>query len=222
MSNINVLNQGVVRQGSRRAFTNGGQQSFDLNLGGDVLFAQGLPERAEIVRMGRSFSAQIPAASGFTLLITIPSTRAELALQNPNSVASRTCLVIDRFWVKAVTSMASAGELTPLSQLVPAGTALVADNAAVLRVNLAGKAAAPTGTLCIASTATGCITDKWNHHAGRSIPETTNIAALVEVQCYGKYIVPPLGNFSMNAQESVSGGTAIMGVEWHEIELDLG
>lgn len=212
---------GALRQGSRRLFTSG-PQSFDLNLGGEQLFSQVLPPRAELVRLGRSFSAQIPAANAFTLLITIPSTRAELALQNPNATATKTCLIIERFWIKNVTSEASAGELTPLSQLVASGTTLVADNTAVLRTNLAGKAASPTATLCIASTATGAVTDKWNHHASKTQPETTNIAACIEVNCFGKYIVPPGGIFNINAQESVSGGTAIAGIEWHEVEMDVG
>ena len=75
---------------------------------GDLSLAQGLPERTELVRMGQSYSAQIPAGSAFTLLITIPTTRAELALQNAAATDSNIVLVIERFWVKAVTSMASA------------------------------------------------------------------------------------------------------------------
>jgi hypothetical protein len=61
----------------------------------------------------------------------------------------------------------------------------------------------------MASTATGCLTDKWNHHASVVQSPTTNIATVIEVLCYGRYIVPPQGSFNINAQESVSGGTAI-------------
>lgn len=194
-----------------------------MNPRGDQSVALGLPERTELVRLGASYSAQVPAGSAFTLLITIPTTRAELALQNAAPLDSGVCLVIERFWVKAVTSMASAAALTPLSQVVPPGTTLVADNAAVLRVSLSGKPTyAGYGTLCIASTATGCLTDRWNHHESGETSATTNIALTKEVNCYGKYLVPPGGNFSMNAQESVSGGTAIVGVEWHEAVLVRG
>lgn len=212
-----------VRRTSPAAYGSGqfmGQQ----NPRGDICTALALPERTELVRLGGSWSAQIPAASAFTLLITIPTTRAELALQNSASSASGIHLVIERFWVKAVTSMASACALTPLSQIVVAGTTLVADNTAVLRTSLSGKSLtySGSGTLCIASTATGCLTDKWNHHQSAIVSPTTNIATVVEVNCYGKYLIPPGGNFSMNAQESVSGGTAIMGVEWHEAALIAG
>lgn len=212
---------GSVRQGARRAYTSGGVQTLDLNLGGDAIFAQGLPERAEIVRMGYSFSAQMPAASAFTLLITIPTTRTELSLQNANAAGGKS-YIIDRFWFKAVTSMASACWLTPLSQLVRPGTALVANDATVLRTNLCGSSNADSAQIVMASTATGCLTDKWNHHQGANVSPTTNIAACVEVLCYGRYIVPPQGSFNINAQESVSGGTAICGIEWHEVQLDRG
>ena len=215
---------GNVRQGTRRSYTSGGNQLIDMNLGGEALMNQCLPERSELVRLGYSFSAQMPAASAWTLLITIPTTLANLSLQNGEASNGKS-YIIDRFWIKAVTSMASACSLCPLSQLVPPGTALVADDATVLRMSLSGKTGPAARTLAqivMASTATGCLTDKWNHHASAQQGATTNIATLIEVQCYGRYIVPPKGSFNINAQESVSGGTAIAGVEWHEAQLDLG
>lgn len=197
-----------------------GVYKANINRRGDLLTAQGLPERAELVRLGRSFSAQIPAASAWTLLITIPTTLANLSLQNGEAAGGKS-YIIDRFWIKAVTSMASACALTPLSQLVVAGTAQVANDATVLRTNLSGSGLTSAAKLVMASTATGCATDKWNHHQSAIIAPTTNIAAAIEVLCYGRYIVPPQGSFNINAQESVSGGTAICGVEWHEVLLDL-
>ncbi len=211
---------GLVRGAARSAFASGSNRAA-INRAGDVCVAQGLPERAEIVRMGYSFSAQIPLANAFTLLITVPTTRTEFSLQNAEAGGGKS-YVIDRFWVKNTTSTASAGVITPLSQLVVPGTTQVADNTAVLRTNLSGSANSTLAKICIASTATGCIGDKWNHHQSIVQAPTTNIATVVEVSCYGRYIVPPGGSFNINAQESVSGGVAICGVEWHEITLDLG
>ncbi len=217
---IEVVNLGDVRRTSVPTYSSGDSR-VQVNSRGELLTTQALPERTELVRLGGSYSAQIPAASAFTLLITIPTTRAEIALQNSAAAGSNIFIVIERFWVKAVTSMGAAVCLTPLSQVVVPGTTLVADNAAVLRNSLSGKSLTygGYGTLCIASTATGCLTDKWNHHQSANVPQTANIAACVEVNCFGKYLIPPQGNFSMNAQESVSGGTGIIGVEWHEAYL---
>ncbi len=212
----------AVRQGTRRLFTSNGVQPVDMNLGGDLLVNQGLPERTEVVRLGRSFSAQMPAASAWTLLITIPSTLANLSLQNGESGTGALTYIIDRFWVKAVTSMASLCALTPLSQLVAPGTALVANDATVLKVNLSGSGNTSKSQLVMASTVTGCLTDKWNHHTSALPAATTNIGTVVEVQCYGRYLVRPGASFNLNAQESVSGGTAIAGIEWHEVLCDLG
>lgn len=217
---ISTLN-GRVRGIDVPAYGSGDDKPPAINRRGELIFSNGLPERSEIVRMGRSFSAQIPAASAWTLLITIPTTLSNLALQNPAS--SGLCYIIDRFWVKAVTSTASAGVITPLAQVVKPGTAMVADDAAVLRTSLSGKVgAASTAALVMASTATGCLTDKWMHFESALQSMTTNIAACKEVLCFGRYIIPPGGSFNINAQESVSGGTAIAGVEWHEVALDLG
>jgi hypothetical protein len=205
------------------AYSDGDEKIPGMNSRGELMFNQALPERAEVVRMGNSFSAQMPAASAWTLLITIPTTLANLSLQNGEPSGGKSYL-IDRFWVKNVTSEASAGELCPLSQLVPAGTAQVANDATVLRVGLSGAPNATGRTnskLVMASTATGCLQDKWNHHASRGQSETTNIATCVEVLCYGRYIVPPGASFNVNAQESVSGGTAICGIEWHEVQIDV-
>jgi hypothetical protein len=214
--------KGRCRQINVSAFTEGVEDVPAMNSRGEFLMSQALPERAELVRLGHSFSAQMPAASAWTLLITIPTTLANLSLQNgETSVTGNKSYIIDRFWVKAVTSMASACALTPLSQLVLPGTALVANSTSVLTTNLSGSAQTTNAQLCMASTATGCLQDKWNHHGSAIINPTTNIAATVEVFCYGRYIVRPGGSFNINAQESVSGGTAICGVEWHEVYLPL-
>lgn len=199
------------------------EKILSMNDRGELLVSQALPERAELVRLGSSFSAQMPAASAWTLLITIPTTLANLSLQNGELTGGKS-YIIDRFWIKNVTSTASAGVITPLSQLVPPGTAQVADDATVLRMSLSGRpspAGKTNAKIVMASTATGCLQDKWNHHASVVQSPTTNIGTVVEVNCYGKYIVPPGASFNINAQESVSGGTAICGVEWHEVQLPV-
>jgi hypothetical protein len=212
---------GSVRQSSRRSYTSGGVQTLDLNLGGDLLVSQGLPPRTDLVSKGMSFHAQLNLAQAFTLLITIPTTLANLSLQNPNTVASKICYVIDRFWVKNTTTMASLCSLTPLSQLVTPGTALVANATTVTKTNLSGSTNATTGQFAVETVLTGCLGDKWTHHQSGYITATTNIASVVSVECYGRYIVRPLASFNIAAQESVSGGVAICGLEYHEVMLDL-
>lgn len=217
---------GFIRGALRRPYSGvATPQNLDQNAGGDFLLSQGLPERTEIVRMGNSFSAQQPLTSAFTAVITIPTTMSELALQNGEAVGGKS-YIIERFWIKNTTTTASLGVVCPLSQVVPPGTALVADDALVLRMSLSGKTGPAQRTnakIVQHSILTGCLTDKWNHHTSLEMRATTNIGHVVEVNCFGKYIIPPLGSFNINAQYSVVGAAvAICGVEWHEVQLDAG
>ncbi len=215
-----------IRGALRRPYSGSATpQNCDQNSGGDLLVSQGLPERTELVRMGNSFSCQIPLTSAFTAVITIPTTLSELALQNGEAVGGKS-YIIERFWLKNTTTTASLGVVCPLSQVVPPGTAQVADDVTVLRMSLSGKtgpAARTNAKICMHSILTGCLLDKWNHHTSLEHRATTNIGHVVEVNCLGKYIIPPLGSFNINAQFSVVGAAvAIGGIEWHEVQLDAG
>src|SRR5436853_6193026 len=109
--------------------SNAGQpQAFTANGRGDQRIALSLPERSELVRLGRSWGAQIKEGNAFTALITVPTTLAGLSLQNGEATGGASYL-IDRVWVKAVTSLAAANYLAILAQVVAPGTALVADSA---------------------------------------------------------------------------------------------
>lgn len=209
-----------VRQAARRAFASGATQGGDLNVGGDFLVAQGLPERAELVRLGGSYSAQLKEGNAFTVLITIPTTLAGFSLQNGEAAGGKS-YIIDRCWAKCVTSTAAANYLALLGQLVTPGTALVADSANKTITGMSGQSAyGGKAQIAIASVVTGCLGDKWQVLAGSSTPTSTSIAAAVDTGIlYGRFVVPPLGSFNLSLQEAVSGGTAIYGFDWHEVQL---
>lgn len=212
-----------VRQTVAQLFGSG---SFpvDQNPRGDLCVAQALPERSELVRLGASYGAQIKEANAFTALITVPTTLAELALQNGEAAGGKT-YIIDRVWYKNVTTTAAANYLTILAQVIAAGTALVADSANKTIQSLSGKPNyGGKAQLAVHSSSVGALSDKWFTlgAAGISQPTSTSIAAAYEVLCYGRYLIPPGGAFALNAQEAVSGGTGILGVEFHEVQLVLG
>lgn len=204
----------------------GVQRPPEVNTNGDLIVSQFLPERAQLSAAGRGYCSQIAAASAFTLLITIPTTRAELALQNSAAPGGKS-IIIDRVWIKTVTSIASAAALTILANIAPPGTAIVAQAAGAINGNLSGRGnITPTydgvGVTAIASTITGALTDRWQPIGlGGATSATTNIGLFAEAFCYGRYIIPPGAVFNMNAQESVSGGTAILGVDWYEVVLPI-
>ena len=210
---------GLVRRLTVPSYSDQAVQPTAMNQRGEMVIAQGLPERSELSRFGSSFSAQILAANKFDTLASIPTTLAELSLQNASAVGGKS-FIIDRFWFKNIITTTSLMVMTPISQVVVPGTALVADSANITRISLSGVAPASNSQIALHSTATGCIGDKWNHHQSLELRATTNIAHVVEVQCYGRYVIPPGGNFSINLEVSVATAAAgLAGIEWHEIQL---
>lgn len=208
---------------SSRANLGGSSGRGQANNQGETLLNQVLPERSELVRLGNSWGSMQKDANQFTALITIPTTLADFALQN-GEVAGGKSYVIDRVWIRCKTSLAAANYLTIFAQVVPAGTALVADSANKNVWSLSGRSLTYNGRaqIALASTATGCLADRWFMLGGMSLPTSTTIGAAYDVNCFGRYVIPPQANFSLTAQEAVSGGQLVLGVEWHEVQLDLG
>ncbi len=220
MANSTVNIYGYTKGGAEVFNTpTGGEQQGVFNNRGDLLVANSLTERAELVRLGNSWGACIKDANQFTLLITIPTTLADLSLQNGEASNGKS-YIIERVWITAKTSLAAANYLTIMAQLVPSGTALVADSANKLVWSLSGRASyTGKAQIALASTATGCIADRWFRLGGLSLPTSTTIGAAYDVPCFGRYVVPPGASFNLTAQEAVSGGAATLGIEWHEVQL---
>jgi hypothetical protein len=195
-------------------------EQIHLNPRGDQIVALGLPERSELVRLGASWGAQIPTASAFTFVAAWPTTRAELVLCNAEDKGGKT-YAIDRVWLTNITSQAAAQPFSLLGQLVPAALAVAAaaDNAGILRQSLSGKLVNYAGraTLALANTAFA-VANKWFPLGNAAIsPMTTNLGASIEAHVYGKYLVPPGAAFCLAGLAGTAAGTAIAGVEWHEI-----
>ena len=190
-----------------------------INPRGDSLVAQSLPRKTELARLGNSWSITTPLANAFQPVAALPTTRAEMVLYNGDALKS---YVIDSVFVIGATSIGVAGVITLLGQLVPSGTAPT-DNAAVLvnsrscRSNYGGKA-----RKAIANTAFG-IADKWEVLGNSALSSATTaigLAAYADVE--GGFIVPPGGLFLANAIAGTAGGTCVIGIVWHEVELSLG
>jgi len=189
---------------------------------GEILLAQSLPERSELTRLGASWGAQIPTASAFPFVAAWPTTRAELVLNN-GEPANGKSYIIDRCWMTNITSQAAAQPYSLLGQLAPAnlGIAVATDNAAILRYQLAGKLKTYNGNakLALANTAFA-LTNLW-FILGNNVmsPMTTNLGGSLEVNVYGRYIVPPGAAFCLAGLAGTAAGTAICGCEWHEVQL---
>lgn len=199
-------------------------QMIGINHRGSVIINQDLPERSELVRQGNSWGAAIPTGSAFTFVAAWPTTRAELVIFNQESANGKTYL-LDRVWMANISSEGAAQPSTILGQLVPNTPPLTApaDNAAVLRWNLAGTKTNYNGkaALALASTAFA-VANKWVALGyGDMSPMTTNLGAACEAFLYGRHFVPPGACYCLAGLAGTAAGTAILGAEWHEVQTIL-
>lgn len=195
-----------------------------MNPRSELIASIGLPERTELTRLGFSWGAQIPTASAFTFVAAWPTTRAELVLCNIGAAGTKT-LIIDRVWMTNITSQAAAQPFSILAQLAPTvlGIAAATDNTAVLRQNLGGrrKTYDGQGALALANTAFA-LTNQWFTLGNAAVsPMTTNLGHSLEANVYGKYLVPPGAAFCVAGLAGTAAGTAICGIEWHEVQLPV-
>jgi hypothetical protein len=205
----------------------GVEVTAQCNNQGDRLVAQALPERAEIVRMGRSYAAQIAAANAFTYVAALPSTRAEIVMYN-NAPLGGVSLVIDRVWLYGVTTMAAS---QPVAMLGQVGTIAIAaaptdGTTTIVQTSLSGKLVGLTragvALFALANTAF-MVANHWTVLGTGVTPSpTTNLGVSIEANCYGRYIIPPQATFGLNAVAGTAAGTAVMGLEYHEVQITLG
>ncbi len=214
--------QGRARYQVPRSLADGQEAVPEMNARGEWIVSQGLPERSEVVRLGCSWGAQVPTASAFTFVAAWPTTRAELVLSNAEAATGKT-YIIDRIWMTNITSQAAAQHFSILAQINPAVNAIAAgtDNANVLRQSLSGqkKVYNGNGRLLIANTAFA-LTNQWMSIGTSAVsPMTTNLGATAEAFVYGRYLVPPGAQFCVAGLAGTAAGTAICGIEWHEVQL---
>lgn len=203
----------------------GAEAELLLNNRGDLQTSLALPERADLVRLGRSWCAAIPSASAFTYVAALPTTRAELVLYNAED-ADGYSYIIDRVWMFNISSMGAAQPLTIVGQLVPSyliGT-VPTDAATILRAGMSGKQGPYSGKalMALANTTMGQIANRWAVLGSTIAAPTTNLGAAIDLRIQGRYIVTPKSGFALAGVAGTAAGTAIIGVEWHEVRLTVG
>jgi len=232
MTDVNVFGQ--IRGAVRQFLTGGGQaQQPVLSEGLEQLVNQVLPERAEIVKLGKSYGAAIPTGSAFTFVNAWPTTRAELVLLN-GETSGGPSYVIERAWLSAITAGAT-GPVALLGQIIPSSAPTqgatgpaTADNTAVLRHQLSGKTnnTISSNAKLVMANVQFAVANQWFllgqtpglvAAAGGSV-----LAQGVEADVKGRIIIPPQAALCLAGIASIGAGTGIIGLEWHELYLNLG
>lgn len=198
-----------------------GDHRIQQNPRGDLCMAPALPLKAELTRMGDSWSCAIATASAFTFVAAWPTTRAELVLFNGEPTGGKSYL-IDSAWLTNITSQAAAQPFSLLGQLALTGIAAPTDDTAQLifsrssRRQYGGQA-----KRAVASTAFA-LANKWEIIGNSAIsPMTTNLGASIYVDLFGGWLVPPGGAFCLAGLAGTAAGTAIAGLTWHEVQLPV-
>lgn len=197
------------------------EEQFHLNNRGDLIVAQCLPERTELVRMGNSYISLGAAAAGCPQA-TMPTTSPHLSLWNGEQDDGM-AYIID-----------VVGEYMSTTSDVAVTMGMGINNGTA-------KAASPAGTQAIKSLsgranyrgrgnvkATGAIVDNgaWCM-IGNSLvcAATANAMLSVQYPCFGRYIVPPGMIFSVACLVNAVGNGTLRTVPfiiWHEARLILG
>lgn len=191
-------------------------QVLALNSRGEALVSQVLPSRAELVRLGNSWSVSIPTGSAFAPVAAWPTTLENIELYN-NEPAGGKSYIIDSVWAAAITSIAAASSFALLVQhLGP--LAAPTNNTALLIVSRSGRRSYP-GNAFRAVAGTRATASQWDVVAGMAASPSASIGASVYADLFGYYVVPPGNGIAFNLVASTAAGTAIQGVGWHEVQL---
>jgi hypothetical protein len=197
-----------------------------LSDGGAQIMVQGLPERAELVKLGASWGAGLPTGSAFAPVAAWPTTVSNLVLANGEAVGGPT-YIVDRAWMSAITA-GSTGPSVILAQTIPYGsTGAFTDTATILRRQLSLRGSAFSSNAKLSATAANVLVASQWFPLGPSVGYSSsavagNIGTTCEADIKGRILIPPGAALAFAGVASVAAGTSIMGVEWHEVLLNLG
>mgnify|MGYP007100049530 CR=1 FL=1 len=175
--------------------------------------------KTEIARTGGLNTVRIASGNAFTNVAALPTTRAELVLYNAE-VSGGACYVIDSVWYLGITSMAAAGSVALIAQIVVAPSAPT-DNTSQLITNNRGTTYAGRATRAIAQTT--AVANKWEllNSSQNGGAATAQIGLASYAECWGKFVIRPGDMFAVNAVAGTAAGTAIMGITWAEFGVTV-
>lgn len=189
-----------------------------INNRGELLVAQGLPDKTELVKLGNSFTCSIATGSAFTYVNAWPTTRAELVIYNGDPLKS---LLIDSAWMVDISSAAAAHSKALIGQLALTGIAAPTDDANQLIYSRSGRRSYGGYVKRAVANTAFALANKWEILASGVTANTATIGTGVYADLLGGWIVPPTGALCLAGVASTAAGTAIIGCTWHEVLLPL-
>lgn len=190
---------------------------------GQQFCSQYLPPLTQLVQHGSSY--QVRSTTGAAPVVAIPTTACLLGLWNGEPDNGKSYIIDSVFAMRIVTS-AAFQEMTILTnvslQPIPTAIAntLIPRPMAGNRVGYGGNARVAVGITLAA--AAGGVAANWfpvgnsNNISGGA----ANLGGSREVDCLGRFIIPPKGQFSLSVIAPVAtAASVVVGVRWHEVLL---
>lgn len=226
MTDVNIFGQ--IRGTARQYFSSSQQEVQPvLGDGGEQLVSQALPERVELVKLGKSWGAAIPTGSAATVTSGWPgAVGAGLTMQN-GEAAGGPSYVVDRVWSADITAGATGPRFMAGQLLIAGTTGTFTDNSAVLKHQLSGRAGNYGGNAKFSVAAANLpIANQWfplgPSQQGVNVAVQTTVGLVNEAFVYGRIIIPPGAFLALLSGGGSATGTYVLGVEWHEVYLNLG
>jgi hypothetical protein len=188
--------------------------------------SEGLPPLTQLVSHGSSY--QVRTTTAAAPVTAIPSTACLLGLWNGEPDNGKSYIIDSVFLVRVATS-AAFQEATILANVsiatIPTAIAntLTPRPLAGNRVGYGGNARVAVG-ITLAAVAGGATTNWFPvGSSGHNIAGgATNLGGTLEVDCKGRFIIPPKGQFSLSVIAPVATASSVqVGVRWHEVLLPV-
>ena len=193
-------------------------EQFHLNSRGDQLVAQALPEKCEIVRLGDSW--QVSNATATSAAIALPTTIAGLQLWNGEPSGGK-CYVIDSVAATENVVDLTQSDCTALMVCNNKPPVATPTDAALVIRSMSGRTYGGRARTMLVGTA--MVNDGW-FPAGNSVAPAPAVAGSgwkqTDVDLRGMYIVPPGGQFNIQAVKVAAAATQMVyTIRWHEVQL---
>ncbi len=186
---------------------------------GDFLCGEGLPQKAEIVRMGNSWQVLGAASTGLT---AVPTTAGLLTLWNGEN-GNGNFLVIDSVTATKVIIDVTTNDLaTVWAQIIRPPMATPTDAALTIR-SLNGRYSYGGRVRTVATSTT--LANRWEpigYIGNQSAAIAGSAWAQSDINLLGRYVIPPGGAFTLHASEvTATASTFRFCVRWHEVTAAL-
>lgn len=194
-------------------------EQFHIAPYGDDYLAQGLPELAEIVRLGESWQLLTAA---FTALTALPTTVAIARIWNGEPGNGKVYVIDSVAVFRPIIDVTTQDQFTIFAQNVKMPVAAITDSG-LAKTSLSGKQNYSGRARHDTNVAASAVSGQWSI-VGSSPQMPAAIAggawACADIPLRGQIIVPPGGAFCLHCAEVTATASALRAaIRWHEVQI---